>query len=577
MRKIWFAFVLVSVLVGVATFARSAVFYVSPTSDADCSDFDCDFRSALNAASLNDEGDTIYLGAGTYDASASQFVWNTTKNFPLTIIGSDGTIIDGGGTSQCMYIDTTNQPSDTNSHVTIQSVTFQNGSNPLSNGGGLFAITLGADVTIERCKFNGNTSQWGGGAQIYSPGSVAIRNNVFHGNTAPNIDGGGISVIGNPASTVIEGNLFYGNSAQVYGGAISVDTYGAVDFVNNVVYTNTATFGSVLITTADVATINNNTLAFNSGNGGGCLWVNLITDSAVANIYNNIIWNEAGMLYGDIRIGDRVGGSNVGVAVNLYNNDFADFFSDCSDNIGCAPQINQANNKNVNPQLANVTDPDPANWDLRPSLGSEVIDFGDATMCAATDIRAVSRPQDGNKDGINICDMGAYEVMPVELSALEGTIGTMLAITGSGFGDKKGKVLIDNTAAKIINWSPASITTEIKKALSPGIAYDVVVKPREPKGIAPITLTKAFTMMEPVITSVDPGTGTEGIAITIRGNYFSTKKGKVYLGEKKCKVLSWGMDKITFTVPKKMTPGPYDVTVTNKVGLVTLTDGFVIP
>src|SRR5512137_216765 len=100
MKKMWFVLVLVSAFLGVTPFAWSAVFYVSPTSDNDCSDFSCDFQSALNAASANDEGDTIHLSAGVYDASASQFVWNTTKNYPLTIIGSDGAIINGGNTSR---------------------------------------------------------------------------------------------------------------------------------------------------------------------------------------------------------------------------------------------------------------------------------------------------------------------------------------------------------------------------------------------------------------------------------------------------------------------------------------------
>jgi hypothetical protein len=141
MKKMWFVLVLVFVAVGFCQSAWPAVFYVTPTSDNDCSDFNCDFQSALNAASANDEGDTIHLSAGVYDASASQFVWNTTKNYPLTIIGSDGTIIDGGNTFRGLYIDTTNQTSDANSHMTIQNIIFQNGNYAAGNGGALFVWT----------------------------------------------------------------------------------------------------------------------------------------------------------------------------------------------------------------------------------------------------------------------------------------------------------------------------------------------------------------------------------------------------------------------------------------------------
>jgi hypothetical protein len=164
------------------------------------------------------------------------------------------------------------------------------------------------------------------------------------------------------------------------------------------------------------------------------------------------------------------------------------------------------------------------------------------------------------------------------LLPLEGTIGTQITVTGSDFGTTKGKVLIGGVPIKITKgaWTPDSITGLISKPSPPGIPYDVVLQPKEPKGVAPINLPGAFTMMAPDITSVVPDSGAEGAIIEISGNFFSTKKGKVYLGEKKCKVLSWGMDKVTFVVPKKMTPGPYDLTVTNKLGTDTETNGFAI-
>jgi len=168
-----------------------------------------------------------------------------------------------------------------------------------------------------------------------------------------------------------------------------------------------------------------------------------------------------------------------------------------------------------------------------------------------------------------------------ELSTDRGTISTQLTITGSGFGSKKGKVLIGDAALKVTSWTPDSITGVIKKFLPPGIAYDVVLQLKEPKGATPITLPGAFTMMAPEITSVVPNSGAEGAIIEITGSFFSTK-GKVYLGEKKCKVLLWemnagnGTSRIQFVVPAKMQPGPYDLMITNKVGSHTLPNGFAI-
>jgi hypothetical protein len=117
----------------------------------------------------------------------------------------------------------------------------------------------------------------------------------------------------------------------------------------------------------------------------------------------------------------------------------------------------------------------------------------------------------------------------------------------------------------------------IKKPLPPGIAYDVVLQLKEPKGVDPITLPGAFTMMAPEIGTVDPNTGAKGTEVEISGNFFSTKKGKVYLGEKKCKVSSWGMDSITFVVPKGLVSGStYPLKVINKVGIAEALSVFTI-
>ena len=92
-----------------------------------------------------------------------------------------------------------------------------------------------------------------------------------------------------------------------------------------------------------------------------------------------------------------------------------------------------------------------------------------------------------------------------------------------------------------------------------------------------------FTVEAPEIQSVNPGSGSEGEQITILGNYFGSKKPKVYLGyvsngkpvKKSCSIVSWGDDEILFTVPE-LPLGTYDVIVTNSVSWVTLSGGFII-
>ena len=170
------------------------------------------------------------------------------------------------------------------------------------------------------------------------------------------------------------------------------------------------------------------------------------------------------------------------------------------------------------------------------------------------------------------------------LSTDAGTIGTQLTVSNSSLGSKKGKVLIGNTATKIITWTNTSITAEISKAL-PLEQHDVVVRPKEPKGALPITYQKAFTMMAPEISFSDSG-GDSGMVRDVIGSFFSTKKGKVYLEDptsgtkKNCKVTYWYMDPATgtselrFVVPKlskSFLAGIYSLKVTNKVGTTQTT------
>jgi len=81
----------------------------------------------------------------------------------------------------------------------------------------------------------------------------------------------------------------------------------------------------------------------------------------------------------------------------------------------------------------------------------------------------------------------------------------------------------------------------------------------------------------PEIDSLDYTSGVAGTPITITGNFFGIKKGKVYLEyekngklkKKNCKVNSWDMDSIIFFVPKTSKSFPakeYTLKVTNKVG-----------
>ena len=161
--------------------------------------------------------------------------------------------------------------------------------------------------------------------------------------------------------------------------------------------------------------------------------------------------------------------------------------------------------------------------------------------------------------------------LPTELSPAEGTLGTVLTITGSDFGNKKGKVLIGGVATKIAKdgWKPGSITCTVTKVpVFWDKPHDVMITS---KAIGSITLPKTFTvkLLQPVF---DPGVndhGAPGQPITINGNFYGNKKGKVYLGylgkNTNCKITDWNMTSITFLIPKNLAEGEYLLNISNKI------------
>lgn len=167
------------------------------------------------------------------------------------------------------------------------------------------------------------------------------------------------------------------------------------------------------------------------------------------------------------------------------------------------------------------------------------------------------------------------KVMPVE-----GTVGTQITVEASHFGSKTGQVYIGTKACKVLSWTNQAVSALLSGPMPPG-TYDVTVKPRE-TGAQTSVFGDAFSVMPPEIATANPNHGLFGEQIILTGEFFGAKKGKVYLGTKSCKIVSWTMDpttnqgQIQFSVPRGVLPGNYDLKVSNQVGAEVLESGFTV-
>jgi len=515
---------MIIILIGIISISQAlaAEFHVTNATE---------FQNALNTATNNGEDDTIYLTAGTYQGN---FTYIPPKPWPksLTITGEPGVraediIIDGknSGTALYFYDWTETEVAE----IRINGITVQNG-NTLGNGGGIYAVVATYNISITNCIIKNNTAKYSGGGAYLSTelpgggGTITLENNLILDNTVTEIrggsKGGGVRIFCIYGNYIIRNNIIVRNTAQgmnnSQGGGLWVgwSMNHIIHVIGNTIYSNQANRGGGLY--------------FSAGN--------------TANVYNNIIYGNTATGGGDIyfeTVTNRIG----------YNNNYSDIYGTWTES---------GNNLNADPLFVDST-----NNDFHFQLTSLMINAGTTAVpnppgLPLTDFEGNPRTMGSAPD------IGAYESSPI--NPYQGTYVMEITISGSDFGARKGKVIVGNTSLKILDWTDGLIQCQLTRALPPG-PYNVTIRPAT-KGASPIVLENAFTVKAPEIDSVDPTSGSTGDEITINGFFFGTKKGKVTLGGKTCKVLSWtmvpiiGESEIKFMVPKGLSPGGNELKVT---------------
>jgi CSLREA domain-containing protein len=359
--------------------------------------------------------------------------------------------------------------------VEITNLTIRNGAAPIAGGAihstgslaladsrlvgnrsGAFggAVFSGGALTLTRVEVSENASLAGGGIHV-EQGSLSAYRSRFSKNEAAGADGGAISSFGN---LVVRASTLLGNSADSgSGGAIhstfrlvvtnariegntasrggGISQVGVARLVGATLARNTASQEGGAIENRGLLGITNATLSGNAsafGGGiahlqdGGELRMHHVTLTAnEASVDGGGICNEGPTLVTNTLVADNAGG-DCGCAVPLNSFGFnLDGDATCGlDSFGDLPGVGDAG---LGPLLANGG-PTPTH---ALEAGSPAIEAGgdDPFLfeCERTDQRGISRPRDGDGDGVPLCDIGAVEFVP-EPGALASLLVALAAV-----------------------------------------------------------------------------------------------------------------------------------------------------
>jgi hypothetical protein len=271
-------------------------------------------------------------------------------------------------------------------------------------------------VTITNCTISNNHSTGHGGGIFNLSGTVIVTNSTISNNTAP-LNGGGIA---NFSGMLTITNSTVSNNTGFEGGGIGNENNGTV-------------------------TVTNCTLSGNStiGGGGG----GIVIGSGTGNITNTTITNNSAYAGGGIRNFGTVNVKNSIVANNTLILNPPKYGGDCG-NLGTLNAL--GTNITTDGSCFGFTQVTPAQINLGPLQvnapgmtathallpGSVAIDA--VTDCTdvggnpiATDQRGISRPQDGDGDGVSRCDLGAFELLTFDLCIQDDSNNSILKINSA--------------------------------------------------------------------------------------------------------------------------------------------------
>ncbi len=371
---------------------------------------------------------------------------------------------------------------------TVTGCTFTN--NTVSTYGGGMFNTMGTVAAVTDCTFSGNSAQNGGG-MFNSTSWSTVKNCTFTGNTAGNYGGGMGNDFCNPNVTNC---TFTSNTAGGAGGGMSNFLSGPA--VTNCIFTsNKATgsgYGGGMYNGEGNPTVTGCMFAGNSAHNGGGMFNSLAGPKVTNCVFSgNTARHWGGGMGNDLCspkvlhctfAGNTASGQGGGMSNFLSNPAVTNciVWNNAPQSIYdwlSHPPVTYSDvqggwggtgNKNINPWFADSA--------RRLARGSPCIDAGSngAAGGVATDRDGNPRIADGNFDGVNVVDMGAYEYTSAWADAdrdgIEDAVDTQPAVYSNDFaqGLTIGAILSRGEQTLIVSDAPDPVGVEIKAAASGG-------------------------------------------------------------------------------------------------------------
>jgi Right handed beta helix region/PKD domain len=255
------------------------------------------------------------------------------------------------------------------------------------------AVDIGPNGAIIGFTIRDGIASFGGGMAVHGTGTV-IKNNVFTANTQT-VGGFGAAIAGNTASPVIDANIFRDNSCQNDNqfptGIITFVNSSSPTISNNIIENNPCRAINMTLPAFNAPQVFNNTIV---ANRTGIL-VNRFMSTSQVYRNNVIVGNDLGF--------DVSGGTDADNPVWENNLVFGNGtnYSNTADKTGVAGNIS------ADPLFV-----DQAGGLYYPNAGSPLIDAGTGTGAPTPDFFGRTRPIDGNGDGSQPWDIGAFEFQP---------------------------------------------------------------------------------------------------------------------------------------------------------------------